>query len=201
MVTYYVKKNEIYKVTATVNCAVYDASGSPIITADGGETVSFKAQTTKISLSDNNAVLKKAVNESSGTVIADEVNAHMDNAIIHLNNSQVSRIANAAQTNDSNSFSANQIFKASVSVVGSLLKPSQTSNLQETSVLNKSELDANYAPKTFGTPNAVLITDANGNITASTVITVSELNTLNNNVTNLKTKIEALEARLATLEA
>ena len=58
----------------------------------------------------------------------------------------------------------------------------------------------NAAPKNYGVANAILITDADGNIVASTVISVAELNTLNNNTANLKTKLADLESRLAALE-
>ncbi len=82
MVTYYVKKNEAYKVTATVDCIIYNSTGGKIATCPAGTTLTFKANTDKISLSDYNAVIDRAVDDSnlnSGTV-----NEHVCDPNIHV---------------------------------------------------------------------------------------------------------------------
>lgn len=392
MVTYYVKLNEIYTITATDECRVYNASGVQVATCPANESINVKAATAKLKLSDDNAAIKKAVSESGGgtseeceqhianadihTTSAEKLNCsnHIANGDVHVTSAEKTKITNAAQTNQSNNYTGRNYFfdclvgydkvlitdanesnpKAALQVIKlgtktalgadayglsvsasgglqlfgthfllgdifndnslkivsnnlsmystdeaaisfdyanravfrsmpndgtegtyefqcwqwaddshtskkgvgvKLLKASQVSELEdysvlnkaecdslyarltgantftyantfkggtlfsstasftsrcekstsdtlnEQSLLNKSELDANYAPKTYDTANAILITDGNGNVTASTVISVSELNTLNNNVTNIKTKLADLEARLAALEA
>ena len=368
MATFYVKKDEIYKVTATTDCQVLDSSGLLITYCSAGEEIRFKAPTSKVTVTDNNALLRKSVDEStivevSGLsehientdihttaeekqqiagvtahptdatvhITADErsawnqttenVTAHTGDSSLHLTSDEKTRIGNAAQLSgarnifkNNNQFDVNTYFNAptyftgtkndfsqgidvlplgyvnamgaaayglSVSASGGLqlfgthlmigdpfsdnalkicnpelavyssdtaaigfdyantvifrsmpndgtegtykfecwqwdddthstksasagvklLKPSQVSALEETSVLNKSELDVNYAAKNQGTANAVLITDSDGNITTSKVITVAELNTLNDNLYNLKTKMATIESRLAALES
>lgn len=81
MVTYYVEKDEIYKVSATVNCAVYDASGSTIATCDAGSIVTFKAPTDKILISDNNAALN-CISETPGDLSG--LTEHVNNSSIHV---------------------------------------------------------------------------------------------------------------------
>ena len=81
MVTYYVDKDEIYKVSATVNCAVYDASGSTIITCDAGKSVTFKAPSRKIMVSDDNAALT-CPSESAGNL--GNITEHVNNSTIHV---------------------------------------------------------------------------------------------------------------------
>lgn len=322
MVTYYVKQNESYTIAATAECRVYNASGVQVATCPANNSINVKAATGMLKLSDDNAVLKKAVSESGGTSEACE--EHIANADIHVTNAEKTRIATAAQLTANNTFTGGNTFNQhvtinndahctgnavfdkyvtaragvnvlpldtktalgadayglTVSATGGLqlfgthfllgdafsntalkivnnelsvystdtaaisfdyanksifrsmpndgtegtyefqcwqwvddthtskkaagvklLKESQVSALEGNSVLNKSELDANYTPKNLGTANAILITDGNGNITASTVISVSELNTLNNNVTNIATKLSNLESRIAALES
>lgn len=342
MVTYYVKLNEIYTITATDECRVYNASGVQVATCPANESINVKAATAKLKLSDDNAAIKKAVSESGGgtseeceqhiansdihTTAVEKANCanHIANSEVHVTSAEKTQIANSAQVDkintftSSNYFNPNQFFKGNLIVDGKiilnnviqvkdgihvlnlarttalgaaayglsvsasgglqlfgthfmigdpfsdtalkivnpelavyssdtaaigfdyankvifrsmpndgtegtyeiqcwqwedeshtskkeagvkLLKASQVSELEDYSVLNKSENDTLYAPKTYDTANAILITDGNGNVTASTVISVSELNTLNNNVTNLATKLADLESRLAALES
>ena len=80
MVTYYVNKNDIYKVTATVSCDVLDGNNELIAICQSGETISFKAPTSKISLSDDNAVLSRGVG-SSGDI--GDVDEHVCDPSIH----------------------------------------------------------------------------------------------------------------------
>lgn len=94
---------------------------------------------------------------------------------------------------------ARYVFKADSGYVQ--IKKPNCKAFEDQSVLNKSENDTLYAPKTYDTKNGILITDSNGNVAVSTVISVAELNTLNNNLTNISTKLADLEARLAALEA
>lgn len=84
MVTYYVDKDEIYKVSATVNCAVYDASGSTIITCDAGVSVAFKAPSRKIVVSDDNAVLTRLSESSGGSGGSGDFAEHLANSTIHV---------------------------------------------------------------------------------------------------------------------
>ena len=372
MVTYYVKLNEIYIITATDECRVYNASGVQVATCPANDSINVKAATNKLKLSDDNAVIKKVVNESTALLEACEEHlansnihttaaekadclnhitnstvhvtalektnfsnhlnstslhltsddkdvlsnskVHYQNAELHLASGERARIANSAlrtednnfmgesnfyakgtfrheaeflntvtksnsetlddtsilnrsesdaryaQLNKANNFRAiNQfhmplyansdfyasgttqfngtttfngevffncindgyqnldfcetielgfvshatcearyVFKADSGYVQ--IKKPNCKTFEDESVLNKSENDTLYAPKTYDTANAILITDGNGNVTASTVISVAELNTLNNNVTNLATKLADLEARLAALE-
>lgn len=307
MVTYYVKQNESYTIAATAECRVYNASGVQVATCPANSSINVKAATGMLKLSDDNAVLKKAVSESGG--VTEEVTAHIDNADVHLTRAEKEKLRNVAVQGQTVSFPtihvtdvvgasitasaglhvlplgtktamgadacglsvsasgglqlfgthfmiadpfsdtalkicnpelavystdtaaigfdyANKVMFRSMPNDGTegtyefqcwqwsdnthtskkaagvkLLKESQVSALEGNSVLNKSELDAHYAPKNLGTANAVLITDGNGNITASSVISVSELNTLNNNVNNLATKLSNLESRIAALES
>ena len=65
MVTYYVKKNEVYKVSATENCEIYDANGDVFASCDAGQTLSFTAPTSKISFSDESVAFERVVDENS----------------------------------------------------------------------------------------------------------------------------------------
>lgn len=395
MVTYYVEKDEIYKVSATVNCAVYDASGSTIATCDAGSIVTFKAPTDKILISDNNAALTCISESASGDLsgLTEHVNnsaihvtaaekaawnsavdavtvdtatfaAHMENNTIHLTADTVESMLHEGlytqgeyrTTYGSDNFNANvfeigeppmgeisqialpcrsasgnvasmyvdgpvylSVFEKDTSgswqhigtstnsntqtvgttayyqfddltlsgrairftivtdssntafdgslVIGARVtaapdlgraytnatltstyeyiidatfigenvkeKYAPSSHVEDTNIhitaderaawsgatesITSHVEDADvhvtadekatwndapnqYAAKNLTTANAVVITDANGNITASTIISVSELNTLNNNLTNLATKLADLESRLAALE-
>ena len=84
MVTYYVDKDEIYKVSATVNCAVYDASGSTIATCDAGLNVAFKAPTSKIMVSDDNAALTRLSESSGGSGGSGDFAEHMADSNVHV---------------------------------------------------------------------------------------------------------------------
>ena len=101
MVTYYVDKDEIYKVAATVNCAVYDASGSTIATCDAGLNVVFKAPTSKIMVSDDNAALTR-LSESSGgsggSGGSGDFAEHMANSTIHVTADEKARWNAVAET-------------------------------------------------------------------------------------------------------
>lgn len=72
MKTYYVKKNEIYIVTATVDCDVYNQAGDLIVKCPANSSININPPTNKISLSDDNAALRKAFNESGGSTEACE---------------------------------------------------------------------------------------------------------------------------------
>lgn len=80
MVTYYVNKNDNYKVIATVSCEVLDGDNNLIGTCSSGETLTFKAPTSKISLSDDNAVLTRNIESSVGTGYVDK---HVCDPSIH----------------------------------------------------------------------------------------------------------------------
>lgn len=183
MVTYYIKQNEIYTVTATAECKVYNASGVLIATCPANDSINVKVATNKIKLSDDNAAIKKAVDDVEfDTTVVDghinDTNAHvtavekqnLNIALSHVNNSDIH------------------------------VTPEEKAKIANPE-LTKADCDATYAPKNYGTPNAILITDANGNVIASSVISVSELNTLNNNLSNLATKISSIESRLSALES
>lgn len=371
MVTYYVKLNETYTITATDECNVYNASGVLIATCPANSSINVKAATAKLKLSDDNAAIKKAVSASGGGTSA-ECEEHIANGDIHTTAAEKTKIANAVQLHGVNNFTAFTSFAGNVEVNGGLsvqnqapllrvgvnvlplgtktalgadayglhvsasgglqlfgthfllgdifsdnslkiasnnlsmystdeaaisfdyanksifrsmpndgtegtyefqcwqwaddshtskkeagvklLKASQVSALEnhsvmnkfecdtqyarlnsnnsfnhtqyfngaiqvssgtfngeiykkgastfsDTSVLNKSENDTLYVPKNYGTANAILITDSTGKITVSNVISIAELNTLNNNVTNIATKLADLESRLAALES
>lgn len=80
MVTYYVNKNDNYKVIATVSCEVLDGNNNLIGTCSSGETLTFKAPTSKISISDDNAVLTRNIESSVGT---GDVDKHVCDPSIH----------------------------------------------------------------------------------------------------------------------
>ena len=98
MVTYYVDKDEIYKVSATVNCAVYDASGSTIATCDAGLNVVFKAPTSKIMVSDDNAALTRLSESSGGSGGSGDFAEHMANSTIHVTADEKARWDAVAET-------------------------------------------------------------------------------------------------------
>lgn len=91
MVTYYVDKDEIYKVSATVNCAVYDASGSTIATCDAGLNVAFKAPTSKIMVSDNNAALTRLSDSGGGSGGSGDFAEHMADSNVHVTPAEKAR--------------------------------------------------------------------------------------------------------------
>lgn len=111
MVTYYVKENELYTVTATVDCQVTDGDGSPIVTCKAGESITFKVTSPKIKLSDDNAAFRKTVTESSG--INKEVTEHLDNDDIHITTAYKSKIDGAAQLTANNTFTGSNTFSGS----------------------------------------------------------------------------------------
>ena len=80
MVIYYVKKNDNYKVIATASCEVLDGNNNLIGACSSGETITFKAPTSKISLSDDNAVLTRNVDSSLDVGDIDE---HVCDPSIH----------------------------------------------------------------------------------------------------------------------
>ena len=264
MVTYCVKQNEIYTIIPTTECRIYNASGVQVATCPAYGSMNIKATTNQLRLSDDNAVIKKVVEESAAlleacgdhlanfdihTTAAEKADClnHIANSTVHvsalektnfsnhlnstslhltsgdkeiLSNSKVhyqsanlhlvegerTRIANSALRTEDNNFMGESKFYAKCTFnheaefINTVTK-SDSETLADTSILNRSESDARYAQKTYETKNAILITDSSGNVTASTVISVNELNTLNNNVTNLATKLADLEARLAALES
>jgi hypothetical protein len=80
MVTYYVKVSEVYKVSATQKCEVKDANGEVITTCEACSIASFNAPTSKITLSDDNAVLD-CLSEVSGDLSL--LTQHTHNSAIH----------------------------------------------------------------------------------------------------------------------
>lgn len=114
MKTYYVKQNEIYTVAATVDCQVYDANGEFIVTCPANRSVNVPSSTNKLSLSDNNAVLKKAVSESGGTSVA--CVEHIENTDIHVTTDEKNKISKSAQLNAFNSFTNSNLFYGVVQI-------------------------------------------------------------------------------------
>ena len=92
MKTSYVKLNEIYTVTTTADCSIYDANGSLIETCPANRTINIHARTNKLKLSDDNAAIKKAVQDSG--VTPDECIAHIDNTGIHTTATEKANCAN-----------------------------------------------------------------------------------------------------------
>lgn len=88
MVTYYVKKDEVYKVSATVDCVAYDSTSREIASCVAGGIMIFNAPTTKITLSDDNAVIS-SMSEVSGDLsgLTEHVNTHG----IHTTSNEKSR--------------------------------------------------------------------------------------------------------------
>lgn len=337
MVTYYVKKDDIYKVTATVNCAVYNSNNETLVTCDAGESVAFKAPTAKISVSDDNASLIRLVNESSGggagiaehmadssvhVSNAEKLNwnssvdsvttkhpvydSHIDNSTAHItaderknwneaythlgntdvhitgderdmwnkaevvydiskmfpgegqgedgdgwllayainklkqyliDNEQEDKIKAGLRIKfkygstgqyqtytwnggnwDDMSFSVWNYDITSIhldefnTLLGNELSTHYNNESKDTSgektILHVTPTERtswnnmveDYLPKNANTANAIMITDADGNIVPSTVISVAELNTLNNNLTNISTKLSNIESRITALE-
>ena len=149
MKTYYVKKNEIYIVTATVDCDVYNEAGDLIVKCPANSSININPPTNKISLSDDNAALRKAFTESGGTteaceqhIIDDDIHttaveksncrSHISNSNIHVTASDKTKIDGAAQRGENVSFS-------------NITKNSDNSELSDNSVLNKAECDSLYA--------------------------------------------------------
>lgn len=208
MVTYYVKLNESYTITAADECKVYNASGVLIATCPANSSINVKAATNKLKLSDDNAVIKKDVQETLEQDLLNHVNDssvhltqqtllnHVNDPVAHLSEYEWELLDYAAITNQPNTFEEYCDFTNHLGKV-----TEEPENWTTISVLNITENDARYAPKTYGTSNGILITDGSGNVTVSTVISVSELNTLNNNLTNIATKISSIESRLTALES
>lgn len=277
MVTYYVKKDEVYKVSATVNCAVYDANSNVFASCDAGSIVTFKAPTSKISLSDNNAALTcisetpgdlsgltEHVNNSGIHVSAKDkqtwnetaqnlpdITEHINDSGIHVTEDQKAALddptlnervlnistlfpgAGGGEKYDMFTFQqalsfANQyitIRGLSSKVTGGLKvkfktlegyymeymwngEGSITDQTKWTSAgISKEEFDAwknsleGYAKNKFDVPNAVVITDSFGNLVSSPIISVAELNTLNDNLESLKYALEEIRNRLTALES
>lgn len=80
MVTYYVKQGEVYKVSATVTCDVHDGNGTLMLTCPASSIITFKAPTTKVSLSDDNAVIS-CISEVSGDLSG--LTEHVNNSSVH----------------------------------------------------------------------------------------------------------------------
>lgn len=277
MVTYYVKKDEVYKVSATVNCAVYDANNKVFVSCDAGSIVTFKAPASKISLSDDNAALT-CISETSGDLsgLTEHVNnsgihvsskdrenwngavqnlpdiiEHIDDSGIHITDEQKAALddptlnervlnistlfpgAGGGEKYDMFTFQqalsfANQyitIRGLSSKVTGGLKvkfktlegyymeymwngEGSITDQTKWTSAgISKEEFDAwknsldGYAPNVFDIPNSVMITDSSGHMKPSRIISVAELNTLNDNLESLKYALEEIRNRLTALES
>ena len=222
MVTYYVKKGDIYKVTATVNCAVYNSNGSTFVTCEAGNSIKFNALSAKISLSDDNAALTRSVESS---IDVDGVSEHLANSSIHVSpnekanwNSTVDTVTQKFPNIESHidNSTLHLTSQEHEALTGLLSNPSSISTEESDLELHTSNSDIHvtaedkqtwnnapnlYAPKNLGVANAILITDADGNVTASTVISVAELNTINNNLTNISTKLSNFESRIAALES
>lgn len=117
MTTYYVKTNEIYTITSTAECVVYDASGVEVLKCPANANVNIKATTNKLKLSDDNAAIKKAVNDSGGAMSEECVN-HIADDNVHVTSSDKSKLANVAQLNKENIFSGANRFNAGTSFYG-----------------------------------------------------------------------------------
>lgn len=81
MKTYYVKLNEIYTVTTTADCSIYDANESLVTNCPANRTINVHAMTNKLTLSDEYAAVQKSVQDSG--VTHDECIAHIDDKGIH----------------------------------------------------------------------------------------------------------------------
>ena len=92
MKTYYVKLNEVYTVTTTADCDIYDANGELITTCPANRTLNINARTNKLKLSDDNAAIKKSVQDSG--VTPDECIEHIDNTGIHTTAIEKANCAN-----------------------------------------------------------------------------------------------------------
>lgn len=109
MVTYYVKLNEIYTITTTAECKVYNASGTLVGTYPANTSINIKAATNKLKLSDDNAAIKKAVDESGGGT-SEECEQHIANTDIHTTIAEKNKLANAAQLTENNTFAGGNTF-------------------------------------------------------------------------------------------
>lgn len=96
MVTYYVKKDEVYKVSATTECVVKDGNGEQIAVLAPGESITFKAPTTEITLSDDNAAFTR-IQATSGTGAGSSAECieHIANTGIHVTQADKQRWDNA----------------------------------------------------------------------------------------------------------
>lgn len=88
MITYYVKKGEVYKVSATVKCDIYDGNGDIFNSCAAGSFVTFNAPTAKIVVSDGNAVLT-SLSEVTGDLSG--LSEHVNNSSIHTTSTDKSR--------------------------------------------------------------------------------------------------------------
>ena len=137
MITYYVKQNEIYTITTTAECKVYNASGTLVGTYPANTSINIKAATNKLKLSDDNAAIKKAVSESGGTseeceqhiansdihtTVVEKTNCanHIADSEVHVTVDEKNKIANAVQLDSINTFSEYTAFEGGVSVGGLL---------------------------------------------------------------------------------
>lgn len=167
MKTYYVKLNEIYTITSTADCEVYNASGTLIATCPANRSINVSAATNKLTLSDDNAAIKKAVedvgvtpqecvahidNTGIHTTVAEKQNCsnHIANKTIHVTSAQKSKLETAASTSGGNLFYGSQVFDGGITVnqtswfYAEIHKTSQESTLSDDSVLNRAEMDARY---------------------------------------------------------
>ena len=96
MVTYYVKKDEIYKVIATVDCNVYNERGLIFATCKEGDTFLFKAPANKISLSDDGALFTRYIESNLGARSA-EYAEHLVDDSIHVNEYDKQNIEDARE--------------------------------------------------------------------------------------------------------
>lgn len=92
MVTYYVKLNDVYTITATAECKVYNASDTYIATCPANSSINIKATTNKLKLSDDNAVFKNAVADASEST--KQCAEHIANVGIHTTANEKTNCAN-----------------------------------------------------------------------------------------------------------
>lgn len=227
MVTYYVKKGEVYKVSATVTCDIYDGNGDIFNSCEAGSFVTFNAPTAKIVVSDGNAVLT-CLSEVSGDLSG--LSEHVNNSSVHTTPTDKSRWNSVAgdlsdvenhiddsdihvTSNEKNSWttSSNELstIKTQIGGFAPLNSPSftgtpsaptastGTSNGQIATTLFVHTVASSKQDKKIGTANRVLVTDSEGNIVASSDIDTTELGYLDGVSSNIQAQLNTKQATIS----
>lgn len=100
MVTYYVKKNEIYTITSINECKVYNASGVLVATCPANSSINITAATNKLKLSDDYAAIQKATDSPGSGAISEELLEHINNSEIHTSAGEKTFIDNHIADSD-----------------------------------------------------------------------------------------------------
>lgn len=94
MVTYYVKKNEIYIITSVNICEVYDASNVLVATCPANSSINITAASNKLKLSDDYAAITRAAESPGSGATSEECLEHIHNSDIHTSAAEKTSCSN-----------------------------------------------------------------------------------------------------------